>query len=75
MHFIPLFPTETLSTHMQCGSCDSRFNDSVLGYSREQILAAVSPWRCDGCGNANPAQQDSCLGCGNGKALPPELPA
>ncbi|MCL7715875.1 zinc-ribbon domain-containing protein [Stenotrophomonas mori] len=75
LYFIPLFPTETLSTHVRCTDCGGDFNDTVLDYSREQLLAAVTPWKCTGCGNTNPAPQNSCLGCGSGKAQPPELPA
>ncbi len=74
LYFIPLFPTETLETRLECNSCKGQFKESVLGLSREQILAATTPWKCN-CGNTNPPGQSRCLGCGHGMSGPPELPA
>ena len=64
LYFIPLFPTETLSTHVQCNTCRGDFNPAVLTHSREDILLATSPWSCTSCSNLNAPGSDGCLACG-----------
>ncbi len=71
LYFIPLFPTSTLGSYVQCGKCGGQFVERVLNCSREEILKVTEPWICPKCGNRNPASQERCLGCGNIQDRPP----
>lgn len=63
LYFIPLFPMDRLGDYVRCGGCRGEFKSGVLQHSREQILEALQPWACAGCGNRNPASANSCVGC------------
>ena len=71
LYFIPLFPTETLAENVRCQDCRGDFRKDVLHHSREQILAAVSPWACQECGNTNSAGHSACLNCGRARQSAP----
>lgn len=75
LYFIPLFPTETLGTHVQCNSCRGDFKPAVLKYSKEDILQATSPWNCRSCNNLNPPADDACLACGKQRVEPSVIAA
>ncbi len=74
LYFIPLFPTSTLGEGVECKSCGSQFNMSVLQLNRDEILQALQPWVCGNCQNHNPPSEKSCLACGAGKSPPPLPP-
>ena len=63
LYFIPLFPTSTLGEYVRCEDCEGEFAMSVLDLTREQVEAALAPWKCAHCGNSNPSNADECLGC------------
>lgn len=65
LYFIPLFPTEELSAHVECARCRGEFRPGILKHSREEILAILSSWRCTSCSNVNPGQQLACVSCGS----------
>lgn len=64
LYFIPLFPTELLSSHVECARCRGEFKELILEHSREQIIAALAPWSCTSCNNTNSVDHASCLSCG-----------
>lgn len=63
LYFIPLFPMGRLGDFVRCGGCRGEFKSTMLQHSREQILEALQPWACDGCGNRNPSSSAVCVGC------------
>jgi hypothetical protein len=63
LYFIPLFPTSTLGEYVRCEHCRGEFNNSVLSLTREQVDAALAPWKCGRCGNSNPPAYQACLSC------------
>ena len=64
LYYIPLFPTETLGSYLLCTGCQGEFKHSILEHTREQIMAAVSPWECHSCNNKNGPSEGSCVSCG-----------
>lgn len=65
LYFIPLFPTELLSEHVECARCRGEFRPGILEHSREQMLAFLAPWRCTACNNVNSSEHLACLSCGS----------
>lgn len=63
LYFIPLFSLETLGEYVRCDECEGEFNLSVLDLTEDDVTAALTPWKCDECGNRNPAEYDQCLSC------------
>lgn len=63
LYWIPLFPIETLVECVQCNTCTGQFEMGVLQLTPEQIEEATAPWKCDDCGNANPAEHEVCVSC------------
>ncbi|MDR3402591.1 MAG: zinc-ribbon domain-containing protein [Chthoniobacter sp.] len=76
LYFIPLFETRVLGEYVRCGHCASNLSTQVLSFSREQILLALEPWKCESCNNQNPTSENQCLGCGAARRSgPPPLPS
>jgi hypothetical protein len=69
LYFIPLFPTESFGEYVRCGSCRGDYKPGVLSHSREQIMAAISPWAC-ACGNSNAPGSETCVSCNASRAEP-----
>lgn len=63
LYFIPLFPTGTLGEYVRCDGCESDYSIEILSLSAEQIKELTSPWPCAACGNTNPPDRETCLGC------------
>lgn len=72
LYFIPLFPMELLGSYVQCAGCRGEFTPTVLEHSREQILAALAPWKCGACSNVNAAEREQCISCGHSRAAASE---
>jgi hypothetical protein len=64
LYFIPLFPMDTLGEFVRCQGCKGEYDMKVLNFTREVYEAAMQPWSCPSCGNANTADHSDCVNCG-----------
>ena len=65
LFFVPVVSYGSAQEFVRCERCGSEYAASVLGAARAQDSAVPVPptWKCDHCGNTNPADHSRCLAC------------
>ena len=65
LFFLPVMSYGEAREFVRCRRCGTEFAPGVLrnGLAEDRGARAATAWKCDHCGNTNPADHTRCVAC------------
>ncbi len=69
IYLIPVIPLGKSGEFVRCNRCSSNYAADIVDLDRREVQDAFATWKCERCGNWNPAEYGNCVSCNGARPV------